>query len=57
MIETLQIIWNAPIELRVIILAVPVCFAFYYYKNLSNYKYNWLCHCKICKLLRVVKLK
>ena len=57
MIETLQIFWNAPIELRVIILAVPTCFAFYYYKNLSNYKYNWLCHCKICKLLRVVKLK
>ena len=28
MIETLQIFWNAPIELRVIILAVPIAFFF-----------------------------
>ena len=33
MIETLQIIWQSPIELRVIILAVPVCFLIYYYKE------------------------
>jgi len=37
MIETLNIFWNAPIELRVlilvIILAVPLSFLVYYYKE------------------------
>ena len=33
MIETLQIFWQSPMELRVIILAVPICFMYYYYKE------------------------
>jgi len=36
MIETLNIFWNAPIELRVLILialAVPLSFLVYYYKE------------------------
>jgi len=33
MIETLQIIWQSPIELRVIILASFICFLIYNHKE------------------------
>ena len=33
MIETLEIFWSAKIELRVIILAVPIIFGFWYWQD------------------------
>jgi len=36
MIEILEIFWNAPIELRVIILAVPIVFILLAYLGISG---------------------
>ena len=43
MIETLQIFWQAPIELRVIILAVPICFLTLNKRKLYDYKEKSKC--------------
>ena len=43
MIETLQIILQLPIELRVIILAVPICFLTLNKRKLYGYKEKSKC--------------
>tara|TARA_R100000656_G_scaffold30213_2_gene26651 strand:+ start:632 stop:754 length:123 start_codon:yes stop_codon:yes gene_type:complete len=40
MIETLQIFWQSPIELRVIILAVPICFLILHKESEKNKEYE-----------------
>ena len=29
----------------------------WYIRNIKYYSYHWLCYCKICKLLRFLKIK
>jgi hypothetical protein len=26
-------------------------------RNIKQYEYNWMCYCKVCKLLRFLKIK